>query len=65
MAYGGQSGEVSNNIFPMHTQMLFNMTPAGVAAPIISRSNIGSTTFNVVKAALGTADPVTSMYNTR
>ena len=61
--YGGQSTEVSNNIFPMHKQMKFNMTAAGQASPIIARANTGVAVFNDMKAALGTADPVTAMYN--
>jgi len=61
--YGGQSTEVSNNIFPMHKQMKFNLTAAGLASPIIARPNTGVAVFNDLKAALGTADPVTAMYN--
>ncbi|WP_170298703.1 ImpA family metalloprotease [Massilia eburnea] len=61
--YGGQSTEVSNNIFPMHKQMKFNLTAAGLASPIIARPNTGAAVFNDLKAALGTADPVTAMYN--
>jgi len=63
MIYSGQSTEVSNNIFPMHKQIRFNASPAGLAAPMVARKNAGSDTFNVLKAALGTTDPVTSMYN--
>ncbi len=61
--YAGQSTEVSNNIFPMHKQMKFNLTAAGVASPIVARPNTGAAVFNDLKAALGTADPVTAMYN--
>lgn len=61
--YGGQSTEVSNNIFPMHKQMKFNLTAAGQASPIIARANTGVAVFNDLKAALGTADPVTAMFN--
>jgi len=60
--YGGQSGEVSNNIFPMHKQMVFNASPAGIAAPIVARSGTGLAAFNVIKSALGSADPVSAMY---
>jgi len=62
MIYGGASGEVSNNLFPMHKQMKFNGTPAGQAAPIKSRVNAGPNAFATLKAALGGADPVTAAY---
>jgi len=60
--YGGQSTEVSNNIFPMHAQMRFNGTPAGIAKPIVARANTGVAVFNSIKAALGSADPEAAMY---
>jgi len=63
--YGGQSTEVSNNIFPMHKQMKFNLTAAGLASPIKARvdEKPGLTAFNAMKAALATADPVTAMHD--
>ncbi|MEX8492972.1 ImpA family metalloprotease [Sphaerotilus sp.] len=61
--YAGQSGEVSNNIFPVHKRMQFNLSPAGVAAPLVDRAGTGLTAFNFLKAALGTATPTTSAYN--
>ncbi|WP_028101628.1 ImpA family metalloprotease [Pseudoduganella violaceinigra] len=61
--YGGKSTEVSNNIFPVHKQMKYNLSAAGIASPIRSHAGAGQEVFDIVKAALGTADPVTSMYN--
>jgi hypothetical protein len=61
--YDGQSTEVSNNIFPMHKMIKFNASPAGLASPLKARPNTGSAVFATIKAALGTADPVTAMYN--
>lgn len=61
--YGDQSIEVSNNIFPMHKQMKFNLTAAGLASPIISGKNTGADAFKVLRDALGTADPVTTMHD--
>lgn len=56
--HGGQSGEVSNNIFPVHKQMMFNQTVAGQAAPIISRAGAGKTAFTALQAGLSSPDPV-------
>lgn len=63
--YAGQSTEVSNNIFPMHKQMMFNQTAAGLASPIKARldEKPGSTAFDALKAALATADPVAAMHD--
>ena len=49
--YGGQSGEVSNNIFPVHKRMAFNRATAPTQA---LTDRIGSTkaVFNLLKASL-------------
>ncbi|MES2319392.1 MAG: ImpA family metalloprotease [Pseudomonadota bacterium] len=61
--YADRSDEVSNNLFPMHKQMMFNRSAAGQAAPISSRPGTGKQAFATLKAALGSADPVTAAYN--
>lgn len=61
--YAGQSGEVSNNIFPVHKHVQYNLSPAGVAAPMVDRAGTGLTVFNLLKTALGTAAPTTTAYN--
>jgi hypothetical protein len=65
--YGGISTEVSNNIFPMHKMITYNLGkvgPArtGVARPQVDYSGICKTVFNDMMAALGTADPKGTMY---
>ncbi len=60
--YGAQSAEVSNNIFPMHKQMLYNASPAGQAAPIVARPGAGLAAFNALKASRRAADPVAAMH---
>jgi len=60
--YNGMSTEVSNNIFPMHKQIKYNTTPAGLTSPIVARQNAGSDVFTVIRNALGTPDPTASMY---
>ncbi len=49
--YGGMSGEVSNNIFPLHKQMAFNRA-TGPASPMTARSGSTATVFNLLKASL-------------
>jgi immunomodulating metalloprotease len=49
--YGGQSGEVSNNIFPMHKQMAFNRS-TNPAQPMQARSASTVDVFNILKASL-------------
>jgi len=61
--YSGRSTEVSNNIFPMHKQMVFNQTARGVASPIVARAGTGKVVFDDIKAALASASPSTAMYN--
>lgn len=61
--YAGQSGEVSNNIFPVHKRVQYNLSPAGVAAPLVDRAGSGLVVFNLLKTALGTATPTTTAYN--
>lgn len=61
--YADRSDEVSNNLFPMHKQMKFNTSAAGVATPIVARAGTGKAAFESLKAALGTADPVTAAYD--
>ena len=59
--YGGQSSEVSNNIFPSHKQMVFNR--ANPSAAQLTRA-VGGTrqAFDLLKAAAATADPFTHVY---
>lgn len=61
--YADRSDEVSNNLFPMHKQMKFNSSAAGVAAPIISRAGAGKLAFDTLKGTLVSADPVTAAYD--
>ncbi|MES2018525.1 MAG: ImpA family metalloprotease [Pseudomonadota bacterium] len=61
--YADRSGEVSNNVFPMHKQMKFNASAAGQATPIVSRPGAGKQTFDTLKSALASADPVTATYD--
>lgn len=49
--YGGQSTEVSNNIFPLHKQMAFNRATLP-ASPLTARSGSTATVFNLLKASL-------------
>ena len=58
--YAGQSGEVSNNIFPVHKRTQYNLSPAGVAVPLVDRAGTGLAVFNLLKTALGTATPIDS-----
>lgn len=60
--YAGQSGEVSNNIFPVHKRTQYNLTPAGLAAPLVDRAGSALDVFNTIKTALGTASPSTAVY---
>jgi hypothetical protein len=61
--YGGQSGEVSNNIFPVHKRTQYNLTPAGLTTPLVDRAGTGLDVFNTLKAALATTDPVATAYS--
>lgn len=49
--YGGQSTEVSNNIFPLHKQMAFNRATLP-ASPLKARTDSTATVFNLLKASL-------------
>jgi hypothetical protein len=60
--YGGQSGEVSNNIFPVHKRTMYNQTAAGLASPLVDRSGTGLAVFNTLKTALTTTNPSQSAY---
>lgn len=60
--YGGMSGEVSNNIFPMHKHVHYNLasptTPApGYSGPFADRPGSAKTAFNQLKGALGKSAP--------
>lgn len=58
--YGGQSTEVSNNIFPMHKLMAFNRAnPA--ATPLTRSVNTTRAVFATLTLALASADPQTYM----
>jgi immunomodulating metalloprotease len=61
--YGGQSGEVSNNIFPVHKQMAFNRANP-TATPIAERAGSTLATFNVLKASLQAGASATHVYDT-
>jgi len=61
--YGGQSTEVSNNIFPVHKMIKFNQSPAGIAAPLKARPDTGFAAFSALKTALAAADPANAMFN--
>ncbi len=54
--YGGLSGEVSNNIFPMHKQMHYN-TAMPSAQPIVARAGAVKTVFNIMMNAQASANP--------
>lgn len=56
--YAGQSGEVSNNIFPVHKRVQYNHTPAGLATPLVDRAGTGLVVFNALKTALASATPI-------
>lgn len=60
--FDGISTEVSNNIFPMHKQIHYNQSAAGMAAPIVARAGSAKVVFNDMMAALATADPKGAMY---
>jgi hypothetical protein len=47
---------VSNNIFPMHKQLKFNTTLAQGARPMTRSGTSAKLAFDVIKAAMGTAD---------
>ncbi|MEK8046221.1 ImpA family metalloprotease [Ideonella margarita] len=57
--YGGLSTEVSNNIFPIHKQMMFNKNT--LPASPLSRSGSAKAPFDLMKTALATSDPIASM----
>lgn len=67
--YGGISGEVSNNIFPMHKHMRYNLVNGGLPAPGYSaafsdRAGTVKDVFNnTLKPAQAQSDPVTVAYN--
>jgi immunomodulating metalloprotease len=60
--YNDRSTEVSNNIFPTHKMIKYNQSPAGLAAPLKARTDIGFAVFTSMKTALAAADPVAAMY---
>ena len=59
--YGGQSGEVSNNIFPMHKQWRYNQTLSNPAQAYVRSGTGAKAVFDKMKAALATADPVATL----
>lgn len=61
--YGGQSGEVSNNIFPVHKRTQYNLTPAGQLKPLVDRAGTGLDVFNTLKGALSATDPSKAVYD--
>ncbi|MBS7809207.1 ImpA family metalloprotease [Variovorax sp. PCZ-1] len=60
--YGGQSGEVSNNIFPIHKQMAFNRS-TNPSAPIKARENSTITAFNLLKSSMQAGATSTHVYD--
>ena len=66
--YGGISGEVSNNIFPMHKHMHYNIANSGQPAPGYSaafadRAGAVKSVFDTLKLAQGQSNPGTAAYN--
>ena len=57
--YGGLSGEVSNNIFPVHTQLLFNQATTGPRKTYHRGS--AKTAFDLIKSSHASADPAAHM----
>jgi hypothetical protein len=60
--YGGISGEVSNNIFPLHKQMAFNRATSP-ASPMTARSGSTATVFNLLKASLQSGASATHVFD--
>lgn len=60
--YGGQSTEVSNNIFPLHKQMAFNRA-TGPASPLKAREGSTATVFNLLKASLQPGASATHVFD--
>lgn len=60
--YAGQSGEVSNNIFPVHKRTQYNLSPAGVAVPLVDRAGSAKSAFTLLKAALGATSPTDAAF---
>ena len=58
--YGGLSGEVSNNIFPMHKQMRWNIANP-TATPITARAGTVKSVFSTMVAAQSAADPLAAV----
>lgn len=63
--YGGQSTEVSNNIFPMHKQAQFNRTPAGLGAPKLRGGGAAKLGFDVIRESLSMPDPTAHVRQQR
>jgi immunomodulating metalloprotease len=60
--YDGQSGEVSNNIFPTHKQAQYNKANPSLKA--YTRSGTSAKLgFDIIKAGMATADASTHVYN--
>jgi immunomodulating metalloprotease len=60
--YGGQSGEVSNNIFPMHKQAQYNKANPSLT-PITRNNTSAKLGFDVIKAGMATSDASGYVYN--
>jgi immunomodulating metalloprotease len=60
--YGGQSGEVSNNIFPTHKQAQFNKANPTLT-PMARANTSAKLGFDIIKAGMATADPSGHVYN--
>jgi hypothetical protein len=62
--FGSQSGEVSNNVFPMHKQMAWNRS-THPATPLTRGGTGAKLAFDVILASLATADPTADVYSKR
>ena len=61
--HANRSEEVSNNVFPIHKHVKYNLSPAGVAEPLVDREGSGRSAFDLLKAALATAAPSSAAYD--
>lgn len=62
MIYGDQSGEVSNNIYPVHKLMRYN-TQVRPAQPIVEGSGAAKAVFGTMMAALAGRNPSAAMHS--
>ncbi|KAJ3341365.1 hypothetical protein HDU93_005001 [Gonapodya sp. JEL0774] len=60
--YSGMSGEVSNNVFPVHKHYIWNSGPDGLIKQIIDRQGAGLKVFNILKSAAASSNASASTY---